>query len=148
MSFTINRKSERILNRFANVIMDGRSRVRHYDGNIFMASGKDKIIGTSAVVAASTNRRGNITALMSFCEGEDTNSSSDDQFFRLDVDNPRKTVKWFSRNGLNLEPMYYDPSRTQSVVQSIANAASDAIPGLEGGPRDVYVAIGNYEAWA
>ena len=148
MSFTINRKSERMLNRFAKVLMNGRSRVKDYDGKYFFISGEDKIIGTSAVVAASTNRRGNITALMSFTVGEDTNSPDDDQLIWLDVDNPRKTVKWFSRNGINLEPMYYDPSRIQSFIQSVANAASDAIPGLEGGPQDVYVQIGNYEAWA
>jgi len=140
-----------MLNRFANVLMDDRTRVRHNGGNQFVIYGNDKILGTNAAVAVTVNRRGNITELASLSLGR-TNSANDDLFMWLDVDKPRSTVKWFSKYGPDLiesaGPSYIHPSRIQSTIQSIANAYSEALPGLEGGPFDVYLSFGNYEAWA
>ena len=138
-----------MLNRFAKALMDERTRVRRNGENQFIVYGKDKVISTNAAVGANVNRRGNITELMIFTKGENK-SIDDDQFMWLDVGNPRKAVKWFTKNASSFDgdPIYIHPSKYQSAVETAANVYNDLVPGLEGGFRDVYVSLGNYEAWA
>ena len=145
MSFQLNRKSKKQLNKFAKALLNNRGRIERSGKDDFIIWGDDKVLGTAASAGVEVNRRGNITSLYSYSSGQSARNY-DNQFLVLEVDNPRRAINHFSGNAAknSLGTIYTDLTNPQPW----ADAINDIVPGLAGGPRDVYVRFGEYSAFA
>ena len=145
MSFKLNRKSKNQLNRFAKSLLDDRGRIERYGKDEFVIWGDDKVLGTTSAVGVEVNKRGNITSLNSWTSGQSA-SRYDDQFYVFKVDDPREAVNFFARLSAkdSLGVIYADMTNPQPW----ADAFNKNVPGLAGGPQDVYVSFGEYWAFA
>ena len=144
MAFTLNRRSTRLLNKLSKTYLDNSGGIERNDNNSFEIWGKDPILGTSARVGVDVNRRGNITGLDFFGVGQDEIRDYDNQFIKLELANPNKAVKWFQQVDIPTTPVFIDGTNPQLI----ADAFNQNIPGLAGGPLDVYVSLGDYYAFA
>ena len=143
MTFKLNRRSKRQLRKLANTLMDNTGKIER-SGNNFDIWGEDKLLGTAAVVGVRVNKRGHIDKITSWSVGLDQNSNLDNQMFVFLVDNPQKTVNWFSRAEMPSSPILADMTNPQLF----ADLFDAVVPGLAGGPLDVYVKLGPYTAWS
>ena len=90
------------------------------------------------------NRRGNITGLDFFGVGQDEIRDYDNQFIKLELANPNKAVRWFQQLDIPTIPVFIDSTNPQLF----ADEFNRNVPGLAGGPLDVYVSICDYSAFA
>ena len=144
MTFQLNRRSRNQLKRFSNRYLDNPEIIEREDNNSFSIWGKDPILGTSAAVGVDINQRGKITALNFFSVGQDELRDYDNQYFDLEFKNPNKAFKWFQKVDIATTPILADMTNPQLF----ADAANEMVPGLAGGPLDVYVSFGDYYAFA
>ena len=98
MTFTLNRRSTRLLNKLSKTYLDNSGGIERYDNNSF----------------------------------------------KLELANPNKAVKWFQQVDIPTTPVFIDGTNPQLI----ADAFNQNIPGLAGGPLDVYVSLGDYYAFA
>ena len=144
MTFTLNRRSKRLLKKLSNKYLDDSGIIERDDNNSFGIWGKDPILGTYARVGVDINQRGNITSLDFWNAGEDEIKDYDNQFLKLVLTNPNKAVRWFQQLDIPTTPVFIDSTNPQLL----ADAFNRNIPGLAGGPLDVYVSIGDYSTFA
>ena len=144
MTFTLNRRSKRLLKKLSNKYLDDSGIIERDDNNSFGIWGKDPILGTYARVGVDINQRGNITSLDFWNAGEDEIKDYDNQFLKLVLTNPNKAVRWFQQLDIPTTPVFIDSTNPQLL----ADAFNRNITGLAGGPFDVYVSIGDYSAFA
>ncbi len=110
-----------------------------------MVQGDDKILGTPSSVSVEVNKNGEITQLRSWASGLDK-SRNDDQLYVLNVDNPNKAIEWLNSQASqeSLGIIYADMTNPRPF----ADALNKNLPGLEGGPMDVYFSFGKHYAFA
>ena len=145
MTFKLNRSSKKQLQKMAKSFLDDAGRIQRYDKDQFMIWGKDPILGTSSSVGVEINKSGVITSIDSWSSGTSA-GDWDNQFYKLEVNNPAKTIKQFENivSSQSMTPTLVDMTNPQPV----ADALNSIILGLAGGPNDVYVAFGEYYAFA
>ena len=144
MTFNLSRRSSNHLKKFSNKFLDDTARIERVDNNSFRIWGKDPILGTAASAGVDINKRGKITSLNFFGVGQDVSRDYDNQYLHLDFRNPNKAFRWFQQLDISTTPMLIDMTNPQLF----ADAANEMVPGLAGGPQDVYVSFGDYYAFA
>ena len=144
MAFNLSRRSSNHLKKFSNKYLDDTARIERVDNNSFHIWGKDPILGTAASAGVDIDKRGKITSLNFFSVGQDVSRDYDNQYFNLEFRNPNKAFRWFQQLETSTTPMLFDMTNPQLF----ADAFNAIVPGLTGGPTDVYVAFGEYFAFS
>mgnify|MGYP004133992457 CR=1 FL=1 len=125
-------------------LLDSRGRIERVDSDSFVIWGLDPILKTDSAVGIDINKKGKITTIDWFSVGEDPIIEWDNQYMSFDVRKPQKAIKWFTKQAIPEDEIMYDPTNPQPF----ADAFDKFLPGLAGGPTDVYVSFGDYYAYA
>jgi len=144
MTFYIAKKWEKKFTKLANHLLDDTERIERIDNDSLVIWGDDALLGTTSAVGVDINKKGKITSIFSFTVGEDVNRDWDNQLYVFDVKKPKKTINKLLEVEISDTPIYADMTNPQPF----ADAFNDFLPGLSGGPTDVYVAFGDYYAFA
>ena len=144
MAFELNRRSSKQLKKFSNKYLDDTANIERIDNDSFRIWGKDPILGTTAAVGVDINQRGKISDLFFFSLGQDGNGDDDNLYIQVELGNLNKAFKRLN----TIEPIetlaFYDMTNPQQV----ADAVNELVPGLAGGPLDVYAAFGENSAFS
>ena len=144
MTFYIAKKWEKKFTKLANHLLDDTERIERIDNDSLVIWGDDALLGTTSAVGVDINKKGKITSIFSFTVGEDVYRDWDNQLYVFDVKKPKKTINKLLEVEISDTPIYADMTNPQPF----ADAFNDFLPGLSGGPTDVYVAFGDYYAFA
>ena len=144
MTFYIRKKWQNQFTKLANHYLDNAEKIERIDNDSLVIWGSDPTLGTASAVGVDINKKGKITSIFSFTVGEDVNRDWDNQLYVFDVKKPKKTINKLLEVEISDTPIYADMTNPQPF----ADAFNDFLPGLSGGPTDVYVAFGEYSAFA
>jgi len=144
MTFYIAKKWEKKFTKLANHLLDDIGRIERIDNDSLVIWGDDALLGTTSAVGVDINKKGKIKRINYFTVGEDVDRDWDNQFCSFNVKKPNKTIKKLLSAEIPDTPVYADMTNPQPF----ADAFNELLPGLSGGPTDVYVAFGDYYAFA